>query len=141
MWLFGLAFRDTLPIGHCGESTNISSTNTQSNNSNHNSNRCHNRNENNNSSNNTSDLDGQYQEGVKGSFTGEIEVRSYPLKVWNILTTDQRQKIQNLRVEQGPTKKQTLSAAKSAAQSKADKEKAKSKTRSGGSFGAAAHTE
>ena len=123
-------------------STNISSTTTQNTNSNRNSNRRRNRNSNsNNTSNNTSDLDGKYEEGVKGSFTGKIEARSYPLKVWNILTTEQRQKIQDLRAEQGPTKKQKLAAAKSAAQSKADKEKAKSKTRSGGSFGSAAHTE
>ena len=55
-------------------STNILSANTQSNNSNRNSNRRHNRNNNNNnSSNNTSDLDGQYQEGVKGSFTGKLK--------------------------------------------------------------------
>ena len=122
-------------------STNISSTNTQSNNSNRNSNRRRNRNNNINSSNNTSDLGGQYQEGIKGSFTGEIEVRSYPLKVWNVLTKDQRQNIQDLWAEQGPTKKQKLVAAKSVAQSKADKEKAKFKTRSRVSFGSAVHTE
>ena len=81
-------------------STNISSANIQSSNNNRSSNRRCNRGNNNNinSSNTTSDLDGKYQEDVKGLFTGKIEIRSYPLKVW---TKCQRQKVQDLWADQG----------------------------------------